>query len=138
MLFETQLWSHGGTVVPKGGEASSYVLLDFMGLILCHALASVYLHKQRKHPQPKAFFGCRGFRNGTVTGKCSTGGISRWYNVRAILCSKLCRPSAASASFLPTLCCAQREEPAMLAWALASLRAEGAGDVCSDHDAGPC
>lgn len=124
-LWNAELWSHAGTVVANWAEASSYALLDFMGFILCHALASVYLDKQHKCHQPKAFIRCRGFRSGTVTGKCSSGGLSRWYNLRAILCTKLCRPSATSASFLPTLLCAQREEPTTLAWALESLWAEG-------------
>lgn len=64
LLLEIQ--SSGATVravVGKGGEASTFVFLHFMGLILGCALAPpVYLHKQHKSPQHKAFNRYREFR----------------------------------------------------------------------------
>lgn len=102
---------------------------------LWHALGLVYLRKQHKIPHPKAFTVCRAFRKGTVTRKRSTRRVFRWYNLRAILCTKLGRLSAASATFLPSLICAQREEPMTFAWALESL---WAGDVYRKYHAVPC
>lgn len=74
---------------------------------------------------PKSSSGAEGLGMGQWQENAAPRGPSRWYNLRARLCTKLCRPSAASASFLSTLLWAQREEPTTLAWALASLWAEG-------------
>lgn len=136
-LWDSELWSHASTVVTKGGEASRYVLLAFMGLILCHALAFVYLHKQHKRPQPKTSSGAEGLGMGQWQENAAPGALSRGYNLKATLCTKRCRRSAPSAIFLPTQFCACRKEPTTLAWHWYPCE-QGTGDEWGEHDAGPC